>query len=83
MKFHIRKPSLRKSIAARTSVKRAVRNSLGLRAPRGLGWVTNPRKAAYNRLYNRTSRSCCSLFVLPVILALVAGVLFVVAHFHT
>ena len=37
---------------------------LGLHAPRGAGWITNPRKAAYNRVYNRTSKSCCGLFIL-------------------
>jgi hypothetical protein len=61
MKFGIRKPSLKKSIAARTSVKRIVKNSLGLRAPRGYGWLTNPKKAAYNRVYNRTTISWASL----------------------
>lgn len=61
MKFGIRKPSLRKSLAARTSVKRMVKNSLGLKAPRGYGWLTNPKKAAYNRVYNRTSISWASL----------------------
>jgi hypothetical protein len=55
MKFGIRRPSLRKRIAARTSWKRVVRHSLGVKAPRGWGWVTNPRKAAYNRVYNRTT----------------------------
>ena len=57
MKFGIRKPSLKKSLAARGSLKRAVKNSLGLRAPKGFGWLTNPKKAAYNRVYNRTSIS--------------------------
>lgn len=57
MKWGFRKPSFRKRIAARTSWKRYVRNSLGLRAPRGWGWLTNPRKAAYNRLYRRTTFS--------------------------
>lgn len=46
MKFGIRSPSLKKSLAARTSVKRMVKNSLGLKAPRGYGWLTNPKKAA-------------------------------------
>ena len=46
-------PSLRKRVAARTSWKRYVRHSLGLKAPRGMGWITNPRRAAYNRAYNR------------------------------
>lgn len=40
-----------KRIAARTSVKRYVRHSLGLKAPRGWGWLTNPKKASYNQEY--------------------------------
>jgi len=62
MKFGFRKPSLRKSIAARTSVKRYVRHSLGFKAPRGWGWLTNPKKAAYNRIYNRTTFGWQDLF---------------------
>jgi hypothetical protein len=50
-----RKPSLRKSLAARTSGTRILRNALGLKAPRGWGWLTNPKRAAYNRVYDRTS----------------------------
>jgi len=57
MKFGMRKPSIRRRIAARTSVKRYVRHNLGLKAPKGAGWVTNPKKAAYNRVYGRTSFS--------------------------
>ena len=57
MKFGIRTPSLTKSIAARTSIKRVVRHNLGLKAPRGFGWFTNPKKALYNRVYNRTTFS--------------------------
>jgi len=62
MKCGMRKPSLKKSIAARTSVKRYIRHSLGLKAPRGWGWLTNPKKAAYNRVYNRTTFSIFDLF---------------------
>jgi len=62
MKFGMRKPSIRKSIAARTSVKRYIRHSLGLKAPRGWGWLTNPKKAAYNRIYNKTTFSIFDLF---------------------
>jgi len=62
MKFGIRKPSFKKSFAARTSWKRAVRHSLGLKAPRGWGWVTNPKKAAYNRVYNRTTFGAGDIF---------------------
>lgn len=61
MKFGFRKPSLKKRIAARTSLKRVIRHRMGLKAPRGWGWLTNPRKAAYNRVYNRTTRGCLVL----------------------
>ena len=57
MKFGLRKPSLKKMISSRTSPKRIIKNSLGIKAPRGFGWITNPKKAAYNRVYNRTSFS--------------------------
>jgi hypothetical protein len=56
-------PSLNKRIAARTSWKRYARHNLGLKAPRGYGWLTNPKKAAYNRVYNRTSIGCMTFFV--------------------
>lgn len=58
MKFGFRKPSLRKRLAARTSLKRYVRHNLGFKAPRGMGWITNPQKAMYNRVYHRTTRGC-------------------------
>jgi len=73
VRFGFRIPSLRKRIAARTSLKRYVRNSLGLKAPRGWGWITNPRKAAYNRVYNRTTRGCL-VVVAFVGSAMLAGV---------
>ena len=61
MKIGIRKHSLEKMIAARTSVKRIVRHNLGVKAPRGFGWLTNPKKALYNRVYNRTTIDVFSL----------------------
>lgn len=57
MKFGIRTPSLRRVIAARISPKRLVRHSFGFKAPRGYGWITNPKRAAYNRVYSRTTVS--------------------------
>jgi hypothetical protein len=61
MKFGFRVPSLKKRIAARTSASRIVRHSLGLKAPRGWGWFTNPKKAAYNRVYSRITFSLSDL----------------------
>jgi len=72
MKFGIRAPSLNKRIAARTSWKRYVRNNLGLKAPRGWAWLTNPKKAAYNRVYNRSSVGC-AVMAAAMIVAVVAG----------
>lgn len=43
---------------------------MGFKAPKGMGWLTNPKKAAYNRVYNRTSRGCLvALVALSGILA--------------
>ena len=61
MKFGMRRPSWKKMLSARTSVKRAVRHNLGFKAPRGWGWLTNPKKAMYNRVYNRTTFSIWDL----------------------
>ena len=61
MKFGVRIPFPRRSIAARLSWRRTVRHRLGLKAPRGWGWLTNPRRAAYNRIYNRTTISFWTL----------------------
>ena len=55
MKFGIRMPSLKKRLAARTSWKRYVRHSLGVKAPKGMGFFTDPKRAAYNRVYARTT----------------------------
>jgi hypothetical protein len=53
----MRKPSVKRSFAARTSMKRMIRHNLGFKAPKGWGWLTNPRKAAYNRIYSHTTFS--------------------------
>ena len=73
MKFGIRTPSLKRRIAARTSIKRVVRHSMGLKAPRGYGWITNPKKAAYNRIYNRTTISADKIIV-PLVGSLIGGI---------
>lgn len=73
MKFGFRKPSLSKRIAARTSWRRYVRHSLGLKAPKGMGWLTNPKRAAYNRIYNRTTVGCSVILAVGALM-LLAGV---------
>lgn len=55
MKFGMRKPSLKKRISARTSLKRQIVHRAGLKMPKGYGWIRNPKKYAYNKVYNKTS----------------------------
>ena len=69
MKFGFRTPSITKRIAARTSVKRIIRHNLGVKVPRGMGWITNPKRAMYNKVYNKTSRGCMFGFVFWIIIA--------------
>lgn len=73
IKFGLRIPSLKKRIASRLSVKRYIRHNMGLKAPRGWGWITNPRRALYNRIYRRTTFGCCGSSVFIVILAMSLG----------
>lgn len=62
MKFGPRKPSLNKRISARTSIKRQVAHRAGLKMPRGYGWVRNPKKYVYNKVYNKTTFDIFKLF---------------------
>ena len=65
MKFGLRTPSLKKSFKARTTgrAKRAVKKALILGYGRkGIGWIKNPKKASYNKIYNKTSFSIWDLF---------------------
>lgn len=65
MKFGMRKPSITKSLKARTTTKykRKVKKALipGY-GKKGMGWVKNPKKAAYNKVYKKTSFSLWNLF---------------------
>lgn len=58
VKIGVRKPNLKSSLKARTTgkAKRAVKRALipGY-GKKGMGWVKNPRKAAYNAVYRRTT----------------------------
>ncbi|MFL0196418.1 hypothetical protein ACJDU8_12755 [Clostridium sp. WILCCON 0269] len=58
MKMGIRKPSLKRSLKARTTgrAKRALKRSINpLYSKKGMGWINNPKKAAYNKVYRKTS----------------------------
>jgi hypothetical protein len=58
MKFGIRTPSITRSIRARTTgaLKRTIKRSVNpLYGKKGTGWIRNPRKALYNKVYHKTS----------------------------
>lgn len=65
MKIGMRKPSIKKSIGARTTgkakraVKKAVISGYG---KKGSGWIKDPKKAAYNKVYKKTTFSFWDLF---------------------
>ena len=65
MKFGVRKPSLKKSISARTTgkakrqLKKAVIPGYG---KKGAGWIKDPKKTAYNKVYKKTTFSFWDLF---------------------
>jgi len=65
MKPGMRRPSLKKSLKARTTgkVKRAVKKAVvpGY-GKKGMGWLKNPEKALYNKIYKKTSFSLFDLF---------------------
>ena len=65
MKFGLRTPSLKRSLKARTT-GRAKREKKKALIPgygkKGAGWIKNPKKAAYNKIYRKTSFSIWDIF---------------------
>lgn len=60
MKFGVRKPSLKKSLKARTTGKltRELKSAINpLYGKKGVGLITDPEKALYNKVYQKTSIS--------------------------
>ena len=60
MKFGVRKPSIKRSISARTTgkIKRQIKRSVNpLYGKKGMGYINNPKKAIYNKIYNKTTFS--------------------------
>src|SRR5699024_12440761 len=58
MKFGMRKPSLKRSVKAQTTgkIKRKAKSTINpIYDKKGSGWVRNPEKAAYNKVYRKTS----------------------------
>lgn len=65
MKIGMRKPSLTRSLKARTTskwkrqAKKAIIPGYG---KKGMGWVKNPKKAMYNKVYHKTTFGFSDLF---------------------
>lgn len=58
MKIGIRKPSVKKSIKARTTgkIKRSIKKSVNpIYGKKGIGLINDPKKAMYNKVYNKTT----------------------------
>ncbi|ACD52450.1 hypothetical protein ST12_08370 [Clostridium botulinum] len=58
MKVGLRKPSIKKSIKARTTgkLKREIKRSINpLYGKKGMGYINDPKKAIYNKVYNKTT----------------------------
>lgn len=65
MKIGIRKPSIKKSLKARTTgkLKRALKSEIiPLYNQKGTGIIKNPKKAVYNKVYKKTTFSIFDLF---------------------
>ncbi len=61
----MRKPSLKKSIKARTTgkIKRKVKKSANpFYGKKGMGFVKNPKKSVKNKIYHKTTFSIMDLF---------------------
>lgn len=54
----MRKPSFKRSFSARTTgrAKRAFKRSINpYYGKKGMGWINNPKKAMYNKVYRKTT----------------------------
>ncbi len=65
MKFGMRKPSLKKSIKARTTgkLKRKIKKSIipGY-SKKGIGFIKSPKKSIENKIYKNTTFSIWDIF---------------------
>lgn len=68
MKFGMRKPSLKKSFKARTTskYKRAFKRSVNpFYGKKGIGFIKNPKRTIYNKIYHKTTFGLTSLIYIP------------------
>lgn len=65
MKIGIRKPSLKKSLKARTTgkIKRKVKGTINpLYGEKGMGFIKNPKRSVKNKIYKKTTFSIFKFF---------------------
>lgn len=65
MKIGFITPSLKKSLKARTTskYKRQLKSAIDpTYGKKGIGWFKNPKKALYNKIYNKTTKSIFDIF---------------------
>lgn len=65
MKLGMRKPSIKKSIRARTTgkLKRKFKKAVNpLYGKKGMGLIRNPKKSIYNKVYRKTTFSIFDIF---------------------
>lgn len=65
MKMGVRKPNIKSRVKARTTgkMKRAVKKSVNpLYGKKGMGYINDPKKAVYNKIYNKTTVSVDDVF---------------------
>ncbi len=65
MKIGFRTPSFKKSFKARTTskYKRQLKSAIDpTYGKKGVGWFKNPKKALYNKIYNKTTKSIFDIF---------------------
>lgn len=85
MKFGPRKPNLKKRVRARTTgkLKRKVKKSVNpLYGKKGMGWVRDPKRAAYNKVYNKTTfdatKGCGCIVPIAIIVSLLSVLLVII-----
>lgn len=60
MNYGYRKPSIKKSISAKTTgkINRTIKSEVNpLYGKKGMGYINNPKKAVYNKVYSKTTKS--------------------------
>lgn len=65
MKVGLRKINLKTRLKAKTTgkLKRTIKKSINpLYGKKGMGYINNPKKAVYNKVYNKTTFSADKLF---------------------